>query len=106
MPTYGGRSASWQALNAMIVVDRHEWEKEGVRWLDFDGEKEGEKEPGVEVPEGFARIVNVGRARALEKPYVPGKDWVGHHMEEVYRGSRMRVEWERVYLLAKEMMEL
>jgi hypothetical protein len=104
VPSYAVRSATWQARNIMVVMDRKDWEKEGVMWLEFDGEDEGEKEPEAEVPDRVYR--EWPRQRALEKPYVPGVDFVGHHMDETRRMCKIREAWEREYLLAKELMEM
>ena len=73
-------------------------------WLAFDEESEGEKRPEDKVPERF--YGEWPRQRALEKPYVPTMDFVGHHMDEVHHLCDIREEWEREFLLAKELMEM
>ncbi|MCJ1250759.1 hypothetical protein MMC30_007987 [Trapelia coarctata] len=103
VPSYAGYKSSWQARNVMVVVDREDWAREGVRWVEFDGSEE--EEGKEEVPEGFRRMMD--RCRVVESQMGgPGAGaWVGERMDQCYRQSTMREGWEREYLLAKELME-
>lgn len=85
----------------MVVMDREDWEREGVRWVEFDGREEEEEKQ--EVPEGFRRMTD--RCRVVESQGGGGEAWVGERMDQVDRQSTVRGEWQWEYLLAKTMME-
>ena len=109
VPTYGRYKIVSQAkqskypLNVLILLDREDWEAEGVSYLWFDPEDEGKREPNAEVPEGFHRPVR--RSRTKASPDIPGMSWIGDEMEELYATCGISEEWEEEYLLAKELME-
>ena len=91
-------------LNTLIILDRKDWKSEGVLFFEFDKEEDGEQSPEAEVPESFNKPMR--RSRAMKKPYIPGTAWVGEEMSDTYIASRIRQEWEKEYLLARELMEV
>lgn len=101
VPSYAGYRSSWQARNIVVVIDREDWEREGVRWVEFHGREEEEEKQ--EVPEGFRRMTN--RCRVVESQGGGGGACVGERMDQVCRQSTVRREWEWEYLLATAMME-
>jgi hypothetical protein len=103
VPTYeteGMGALDYKAHNVLLMLTNEDISGHGIQFLKFDTGSAGGQETESDIP---PRIHDMSKTyRFYEQPKLPETGWIMEPLEELYRFSKVRSQFEQEYRVAKK----